>query len=142
MAALYNNGWEVRSFAMNPANVVEAVPTKAVDVTQATKLSFQFEVQNGYAAATTIEFWAYPDLAGTNGCSPDLANGVQIAEIDLCDITGKSLVVDAVNIPANTPIGSRIWARPRCFPYRWVGVKGVAGDFAKVSPTAAFSGVK
>ena len=73
---------------------------------------------------------------------PNLAGAYQITETDLCDITGQSIVADAINVPVGTPIGSVIWARPRCLPERFLGIKGAAGDFAHLSAVAVFDGLK
>jgi hypothetical protein len=140
MAAIYNNGWQSRGFSLG--NPVPANPAKAVDVTQATAFHLGLEVLAGYAGPATIEFWAYPALAGSNGALPDLTQGTLITEAELCDITGQTIAGAAINLPAGLAAGTYVWARPRCWPQKFVGIKGVSGDFAHLSAVAVFSNLK
>jgi hypothetical protein len=141
MAALYNNGFMCRALSLATAGVVANTVVKAVDVTLGNGFSAQFEVTSAIATAAQVEFWAVPATVGSPTV-PNLAGAYQITEVDLCDITGASLVVDAVNVPVGTPVGTVVWARPRSFPERFFGVKGVAGDFAHLSPVAVFDRLK
>lgn len=131
--ALYNDGWSIRATSLG--NPVPAVPTTAFDTTVGVAFHVDFEILTGWAGPAQIEFWAYPDLPGSNGCLPDMANGVLITEGALCDFLGLSIVGAAVNFPVTLQVGDHVWARPRCMPdgMKWLGIVGKSGDFAHIS---------
>lgn len=131
--ALYNNGFDARGIALG-GNTVTDTPTKAVDITTHLGLSIGFEVLEGWTGPARVEFWAYPALAGSNGCQPDLANGHLIQEGALCDITGATIEGDAIDFPTTLSPGDYVWGRPRCPDEKFISVKGVSGDYAHLSP--------
>jgi hypothetical protein len=151
--ALLNDGWQIRATSLGTP--VSATPTNAIDMSKSVAANIDFEILTGYTGPASIEYWAYPPLAGSNGCLPDMANGVLITEGALCDITGATIVGDTtVFYPApatgvaptaqNNVPGDHVWGRPRCMPdgYKFLSVVGASGDFAHISAIGVNSRLK
>ncbi len=139
MGALYNNGWNARGIAMG-ANPVTTALMKPIDVTRSNGFSMQFEITAAITVAAQVEFWAIP--ANADG-TPNTGAAYQITEADLCDITGASVVVDAVSFPTTLAVGTILWARPRNFPEKWMSIKGSAvGTIASISAVAVTDRLK
>jgi len=139
MSALYNNGWDSRGISLG--NPVTATPAIAVDISDCLGFSVGFEVLAGFAGPATMEFWAYPPLA-SDMTKPDLASGTLISEGAFCDVAGANVAADVVNLPATLHAGDYVWGRPRCFPEKFLGVKGASGDFAHISAVAVKTRLK